>query len=101
MAINLRSELRKALSTDIAELDGADTDPRASRRNVIRLGLLRNAKALVERRRDVFPEIERIAVALWRYGNGDLDDLAGLAPSTRRVMLVEAAKTYIIVHGTD
>ena len=38
---------------------------------------------------------------LWQYGNGDHLSPLDLAPRTRRIMLVEAATTYVIVHGTS
>lgn len=101
MALRLRSELRRGLAEDIAELADAVTAPEPRGRDLVRLGLLREAQTLVDARRDLFPEIERIAVRLWQYGNGDHVSPMDLDPRTRRVMLIEAAVTYVIVHGTN
>jgi len=109
MAVDLRRELRRELTSEIAENEprAAGSDP--DRRAVVRLGILKEALDLVVRDRSVFPEIERIAVMLWQYGNGSIRQYANgvhasamdLAPRTRRVMLVEAATTYVIVHGAS
>lgn len=100
MAVDLRRELRRELASEIAENEPRTDGPDPDRRAVVRLGILKEALDLIVRDRSVFPEIERIAVRLWQYGNGDHVSPMDLAPRTRRVMLVEAAVTYVIVHGT-
>jgi len=101
MAVDLRRELRRELASEIAENERRTTGQDPDSRAVFRLGILKEALDLVVRDRSVLAEIERIAVLLWQYGNGDHLSPLDLAPRTRRIMLVEAATTYVIVHGTS
>jgi hypothetical protein len=99
MAMDLRRDLLAALAALVAEDDASGHDLPPDGRTAVRLGLRRQAQAIVRADRDILPEIVRIALSLYQVGHGPGIDPMELGQTARRFWLAEAAITYAIVHG--